>query len=345
MSNRGRRVPGHHRGQRLTWWGGVCLVAVCAFIFPPRTAQAQCAAQCNGNINIGYTNIPNPNLQGSVDTVILGLYTGTIQGTDCAAGDLQITSIYFDMDCTNTTVGTPGGCTPNSPLAMQYQGDGTISTDCPTTWSTSVTNGKITFTATTPFTIASGTGTGATPYCSVQFQIQKILGASQDATPYVIEEDTGFSQSVCLPLGTNGLNASSVQSGALLEATPTATPTQTPTETPTATPTETPTDTPTSTPTDTPTATPTDTPTNTPTDTPTNTPTATPTNTPTDTPTATPTSTPTATPTLSATPTRTPPPVPVIPSPTSPAGLLLVTGLGVSIAWMLSRMTRGRVPR
>jgi hypothetical protein len=103
---------------------------------------------------------------------------------------------------------------------------------------------------------------------------------------------------------------------------------------PTPTPTNTPTSTPTATPTDTPTATPTSTPTNTPTQTPTATPTSTPTNTPTATPTRTPTNTPTATPTV--TPTR--PPIPVVSSPTSPSGLILIFGLGIGILWGLRRV-------
>ncbi len=102
------------------------------------------------------------------------------------------------------------------------------------------------------------------------------------------------------------------------------------------TPTPTPTNTPTNTQTRTPTPTPTETPTRTPTLTPTPTPTRTPTRTPTDTPTETPT--PTNTPQNTATPIV--PPVPIIPSPTSPAGLLLITGLGLSIAWMLGRAAR-----
>jgi hypothetical protein len=40
-----------------------------------------------------------------------------------------------------------------------------------------------------------------------------------------------------------------------------------------------------------------------------------------------------------------PPPVPVIPSPTSPAGLILIAGLGLSIAWMLGRVARVRMHR
>jgi hypothetical protein len=94
------------------------------------------------------------------------------------------------------------------------------------------------------------------------------------------------------------------------------------------------------TPTPTPTPTSTSTPTPTPTPTPTNTPTSTPTSTPTNTPTATPTRTLTPTPTQTQPPTPTPPPVPVVPSPTSPAGVVLIMGLGLSIAWMLRRVAR-----
>jgi hypothetical protein len=121
---------------------------------------------------------------------------------------------------------------------------------------------------------------------------------------------------------------------------PSAPPAPPPTVTPTSTVTNTPTLTPTLTPTNTPTLTPTNTPTLTPTNTPTLTPTNTPTRTPTNTPTRTPTPTPTNTPTPSPQPTPTAPPVPLIPSPTSPSGLLLISGLGLSIAWMLRRAAR-----
>jgi hypothetical protein len=128
--------------------------------------------------------------------------------------------------------------------------------------------------------------------------------------------------------------------------TPTNTPTNTPTQTPTFTPTNTPTQTPTATPTNTPTNTPTATPTFTPTNTPTQTPTFTPTNTPTQTPTATPTNTPTNTPTATATRTSTPtntatrPPIPVVSSPTSPSGILLIAGLLAALLFSLRRLGR-----
>jgi hypothetical protein len=106
-----------------------------------------------------------------------------------------------------------------------------------------------------------------------------------------------------------------------------------PTETPTNTPTNTPTQTPTSTATNTPTATFTSTPTFTATNT--FTPSATPTNT------ATRTSTPTATRTATATHTR--PPIPVVPSPTSPAGVAMISGLGAGLLWALRRLTKSVV--
>ncbi len=110
--------------------------------------------------------------------------------------------------------------------------------------------------------------------------------------------------------------------------TATPTPTETPTNTPT--PTETPTNTPTST----------DTPTNTPTNTPTttNTPTSTPTST--DTPTNTPTPTETATRTFTATVTPTRPPIPLVSSPFSPSGMLMIGGLAIGLLWALRRLGR-----
>ncbi|MEO8601515.1 MAG: hypothetical protein ABI629_02955 [bacterium] len=107
-------------------------------------------------------------------------------------------------------------------------------------------------------------------------------------------------------------------------------PTQTPTNTATNTATFTLTPTNTATQTNTPTLTNTATPTltNTPTFTQTNT--ATPTNTRTNTP----------TPTNTPPPTNTRPPIPVVPSPTSPAGLVMIIGLGGGLLWGLRRMAK-----
>jgi hypothetical protein len=63
-----------------------------------------------------------------------------------------------------------------------------------------------------------------------------------------------------------------------------------------------------------------------------------PTNTPTLTPTNTATNTATATFTSPPTPTR--PPIPVVPSPTSPAGIVMIIGLGGGLLWALRRIAR-----
>ena len=109
-------------------------------------------------------------------------------------------------------------------------------------------------------------------------------------------------------------------------------------------PTNTPTLTPTLTPTNTPTNTATNTATNTRTQTNTATATFTPsfTLTPTNTATVTATRTNTPTATFTAPPTATRPPIPVVPSPTSPAGIVMVIGLGGGLLWALRRIARVR---
>jgi MYXO-CTERM domain-containing protein len=52
--------------------------------------------------------------------------------------------------------------------------------------------------------------------------------------------------------------------------------------------------------------------------------------------------TPTETPTPTPSATRTRPPIPVVPSPTSPSGLLMIGALGLALFWALRRF--GRVP-
>jgi hypothetical protein len=92
------------------------------------------------------------------------------------------------------------------------------------------------------------------------------------------------------------------------------------------------------TPTNTPTNTNTPTPTNTSTPSATNTPTATLTPTSTNTPTPTATRTPTPTNTPTPPPTNTRPPIPVVPSPMSPSGMLMIGALAIGLLWGLRRI-------
>ena len=304
----------------------------------PGTAAAQ--NTCNGIVSIGYPLVQEFNTIGSVDRASITLGTGNIQG----GSTLTVQKVFFELDCKNKVClnNTTQACSVNADCGVGNtcanllptcfdDGNvagyvGNITTDCevggnPVTWTadTSETN-KVVFTASPAI---------AATFCSIEFDFEKLSLQSNDTTPLVIEQVTGYEKADC----DNTLSAGGRISGSV-DIDPTPTPTSTPTNTPTATPTATPTDTPTTTPTNTPTHTPTVTPTNTPTFTPTNTATASPTRTPTNTPTN------TAVPTATPTPTPTPPPIPVVPSPTSPAGLALVGLLGLSLALMLRRSAR-----
>jgi hypothetical protein len=313
---------------------------------PLRIARAQ--DSCNGSLFIGYEGIPAFNTQGSIDTVVLTIGAGPISG----GTQLTIPAIFMDLDCKNKQclIGggncttdldcpgsscitlLPGTCVDDGNVAgfvkNGFAGPADFETTCGVTWSTTHTGGdspnQVAIDATPDLVIPANNPS----FCTIKIKFQKTALQSNDSTPLTIEQRFGFQSSTCN--NSPPLNAAVTNSGSVdFDVTPTITPTVTPTFTPTNTPTATPT----ATPTNTPTITPTRTPTNTPTNTPTHTPTRTPTNTPTRTPTFTPTATP-----QPPTPTR--PPIPVVPSPTSSAGLALIIGLGGAIAFSLRRLAR-----
>jgi len=152
---------------------------------------------------------------------------------------------------------------------------------------------------------------GAFPSCTIDFFVD-VLKLPRDGDP--VQPNAQTHQLGRVSATTGIVSATGTGSGLTTVVAPTPTPTNTPTNTPTPTPTNTPT--------------------------PTTTRTNTPTGTPTSTPTSTPTRTSTPTPTLTPTPTPSPPPIPVVPSPTSPAGIVLILGLSLSIGWMLRRVGR-----
>ncbi len=317
------------------------LLTIGLVIGVPLRANAQ-ANTCNGITQIGYVTVPSVDTQGSIDRVSITIGAQSIQnGTK-----LTLSEILFDLacrhkgcnadfnhnctsdaDCTGfggtcltLLSGTcaPDGTTPGVESVVGFVGN--ITTDCTTgppsntavTFTANNTGGtpgnpspsEVVFTSSAQMNIPANT----TNFCSIEFDVQKLTFQSFDDTPLIIEQRAGFSDGQC----DNGLGSQAFNTGSITFA---LTPTPTATNTPTGTATNTATLTPTST--------------NTPT------PTPTPTSTPTPTPTPTRTLTPTPLP-----PTPTPPPIPVIPSPTSPAGVVLVGSLGVAIAWMLRRSIR-----
>ena len=178
---------------------------------------------------------------------------------------------------------------------------------------------------TTAPTQANPDGFGLQGNCSIPSSCQIIVFIGhQNGSPGFGVAVAGFTTATSEGIVTSTENAA--QNENFNTPTPTTTPTNTNTPTPTPTPTNTFTPTPTPTPTNTNTPTPTPTPTNT--------------FTPTPTPTPTPTRTPSPSFTPTPTPTNTRPPVPVVPSPTSPAGLVMIGALGIGLLWALRRFGR-----
>jgi hypothetical protein len=165
--------------------------------------------------------------------------------------------------------------------------------------------------------VVLGSPMSPTAGCLIAFTVDVLNLPTKDANagaPFLQTNQLGSVEATSSVTGLPGTGTGTAQV-TVLQPTPTPTPTDTPTQTPTFTPTNTPTTT--------------------------NTPTATPTSTPTRTPTNTPTQTFTPTNTLPPpTPTFTPPPIPVVSSPTSPAGLLLIIGMALAIGYSLRRATR-----
>jgi hypothetical protein len=256
------------------------------------------------------------------DGAVVG-FDGNITTTckTCLAGSRAGFACEVDGDCpTSSCTGTAITFTPSfrcvsgsNPDAVCTDGGG----ECMGGGTCDLN--KVVFTMSPAFILPPGDAST----CKLEFDVEKLSSMSNDTTPLTIEQVTGYT-GVC----DNSAPGAAPNISGALPIDPTPTPTGTATNTPTVTPTRTPTNTPTVTPT------------RTPTNTPTVTPTFTPTSTPTLTPTATPTRTPTSTPTFTLPPSPTRPPIPVVSSPASPAGMILILGLAVAIAFSLRRLAR-----
>jgi hypothetical protein len=157
---------------------------------------------CNGFINIGYLGAPPVTNIGEKRTVEIHFGAGTIDnGTK-----LIITSFQHNLDCnadfplTPDAAGPGLGCVDEGPI-MEYEGDGSIISDCPVTWSSNVVGGgsainKLVFTASPALEIPANTPT-LPGFCKIQFDV-KVLGTSIDKkTPNEIEELIGYDVAAC----------------------------------------------------------------------------------------------------------------------------------------------------
>lgn len=339
------------------WLVAVPTVAAASAVFVSVSLLASPASGLGVGVGVAPT-YPAIVIVGDTNVPVALSMTNT-STTPESGGDATLSLIQHTPSCGTDAVPCPAGEEDKDVFLVKGFPDGKAHGRAGTACGDPHVPGGMTFTIGTPdattgeieFIPDSGSvvlnsPTGPFPTCIIDFFVDVLKLPTKDADPEAGIQTNQLGR-VRATAQVNGVTGTAAGAGLTTVEAPTPTPTPTPTNTPTPTPTNTPTPTPTptNTPTPTPTNTPTPTPTNTPTPTPTNTPTPTPTptNTPTPTPTNTPTRTPTVTPTAS--PTRTPPPIPVVPSPTSPAGLLLIGGLGLSIAWMLRRAARATVGR
>jgi hypothetical protein len=219
---------------------------------------------CNGITFVSYTDLPSFNTQGSIDSVVVQIGAGPIEG----GSTLTVSNIFFDLACRhkgcsgnvnqNCSVNAdcpsgqlclnllPGSCVPDgsSPGVNSVAGFvGVVSNNCssgppnfnPITFTSNSAGGgaaspsEVVLTASEPMHMPANT----TNFCQVKFAIEKLALQSLDDTPTIIEERAGFTNGQC----DNGLGASTITSGSVeFSNTPTTTPTITSTATVTPTP-------------------------------------------------------------------------------------------------------------
>src|SRR5882724_5913952 len=167
---------------------------------------------CNTFAAIDYTAGPNFGLQGDTYTVKLSLFTGSITG----GTKVTVNRVRFNLDCTDGTAGQLN-CTDLG-ASISYTGDATITTDCPTGWTTgnaanSTSPNQVLLTASTPFDIPANTGSPSVPFCNVQFDV-KIANLPSPAQASVAET-AGFDQTQSDGACDNTLKATGTQSGSI----------------------------------------------------------------------------------------------------------------------------------
>jgi len=105
-------------------WQWILLAGVVLF-----AGRVHATEECNGFIDITYPGSQTINDIGDVLTVTIDLGAGTITGGP--ANVLNITSLGFDLSCVDPPGPIPN-CVSEGPV-MSYDGDATLSTNCPGT--------------------------------------------------------------------------------------------------------------------------------------------------------------------------------------------------------------------
>src|SRR5439155_2141270 len=155
---RARRTEGDEemRGISKSMAMGLSTAGVVLGLVGGAPSIAVAARTCNGLLTIDYVAGPNFAIPGDVVRVRLTLGTGSIQG----GTKLTVNRLRFDLDCnSNFTLGIP--CTDEGPI-IEYEGDSTITSNCPNsvTWSTGHAVGsspnEVVFTPSSPVMIPAG---------------------------------------------------------------------------------------------------------------------------------------------------------------------------------------------
>jgi hypothetical protein len=166
------------------------------------------ANTCNGNSELSYPTAPNFASIGDTIRVTLSLGAGGIDG----GTTLSISRVRFNLDCNNSNLGI--NCADDGGV-ISYQAN--LSTTCASAFVADHVAGdtlpnQVVFTPTTAIAIPANTPS----FCTLSFDV-RIETTSNDGTPNVIEEVSGFDASlgdgVCNtapPLAAGNTNSGSI---------------------------------------------------------------------------------------------------------------------------------------
>src|SRR6185295_5596109 len=182
------------------------LTSLVPLIAAPDAAHA--ANTCNGFIAIEYSGAQNFSVVGDQLRVRLTVGAGAIGGGTKAT----LNRVRFELDCDRPNPGSPLGlgCTDDGAV-IKYLGDATIETTCPQTFTTGHEVGtspnELVLTPHAPFDIPAGVQN----FCVVSFGIE-VMSLSDDVTPRLAEEVTGYSAATGDIQCNNGLASAGTQS-------------------------------------------------------------------------------------------------------------------------------------
>jgi hypothetical protein len=196
--------------------GRIASIALAVAILSAPARSHAALSTCNANIQIAY--VSGPNFPNPGDTIRVELTLGA-QGIQNGT-TFTLNRVRFDLDCSNPPAPGSVPCADDGTV-IGYLGDGTITTTCgpnaadsSTVWSTghavSGDPNEVVFTPNSAIHIPANVSS----FCTLAFDIT-VLGTSNDSTPLIAEEVTGYNPTAQDGQCDNGLSCSSAQSGSI----------------------------------------------------------------------------------------------------------------------------------